>query len=269
MNRTLPSPALVPLPAWARPVVLSFFFLSGASGLVYEVIWTRMLLTVFGATLYAVATVLAAFMGGLALGSVLGGRVADRLRRPLLWYGAIEVLVAGTALAVPFGLRLFDPLYRAIYAAGESSFLTLSLVRFAVSFTVLLVPTTCMGATLPLLSRFMVRRQDRVGGGIGALYAVNTAGAVTGTFLAGFVLIAALGVRGSILTAAVVTLLVGVAAIVLSARLEGPEPAPPSLRSRLPRLEPPIRRRRRRPPGWCGWCSRAMPWPASSPCPFR
>ena len=221
MTENSPSPLLAPLPGWTRSVVLSFFFLSGASGLVYEVIWTRMLLTVFGATLYAVATVLAAFMGGLALGSFLGGRVADRLRRPLLVYGVIEVLVAGAALAVPVGLRLFDPLYRAIYSAGETSFLALSLIRFTVSFAVLMVPTTCMGATLPLLSRFMVRRGDRVGGGIGALYAVNTAGAVTGTFLAGFVLIAALGVHGSILTAALVSTLVGLASLGLSTRLEG------------------------------------------------
>jgi spermidine synthase len=218
MNHIPPSSSS--LPRWSLPVILGFFFLSGASGLVYEVIWTRVLLTVFGATLYAVATVLAAFMGGLALGSILGGRVADRLRRPLLWYGAVEILVAATALAVPVGLRLFDPLYRAIYAAGDSSFLALSLVRFAVSFAVLMVPTTCMGATLPLLSRFLVRRDDRVGGGIGTLYAVNTTGAVVGTFLAGFALISNLGVHGSIVAAAVVSLTVGVAAIALSRKLE-------------------------------------------------
>jgi spermidine synthase len=208
------------LPGWTLPVVLGLFFASGAAGLVYEVVWTRLLLNVFGATLYAVSTVLAAFMGGLALGSLVGGRIADRIRRPLAAYGVVELAVAVTALAVPFVLDLLDPLYGLLYARGESPLLLLSIVRFVVSFAVLLVPTTCMGATLPLLARFVARRRDQLGGRIGALYALNTTGAVTGTFLAGFVLLAALGVWGSMVAAACVSAAVGVVSLAISPRLE-------------------------------------------------
>jgi spermidine synthase len=208
------------LPHGALALVLLLFLFSGASGLVYEVIWTRLLLTVFGATLYAVTTVLAAFMGGLALGSVVGGRLADRTTHPLRLYGAIELLVAVTALCVGRALGWFDPIYRSMYASGTASFLQLSLVRFGLSFLVLLIPTTGLGATLPLLSRFLVRRGDVLGGRIGGLYAVNTTGAVAGTFLAGFFLIARLGVSGTIALAAATSALVGVAALLLSAMLE-------------------------------------------------
>ncbi len=201
-------------------LVLLVFLVSGASGLIYEVIWTRVLLTVFGATIYAVSTVLAAFMGGLALGSLLGGRAADRVRRPLLCYGVLELAIAVTAVAVPWMLGLFDPLYRAVYASGSASFLKLSLLRFVLCFAVLLIPTTCMGATLPLLSRFLVRRSAGLGGRIGALYTVNTTGAVVGTFLAGFVLIEWLGVQHTILVAAAGSAGVGVLALLLSRKWE-------------------------------------------------
>ncbi|HNY28451.1 MAG TPA: spermidine synthase, partial [Candidatus Sumerlaeota bacterium] len=86
---------------------------------------------------------LAAFMGGLALGSLLGGRAADRVRRPLFCYGVLELAIAATAVAVPAMLGLFDPLYRSVYASGSASFFTLSLLRFVFCFVVLLVPTTC------------------------------------------------------------------------------------------------------------------------------
>ncbi|MFW6303314.1 MAG: fused MFS/spermidine synthase, partial [Candidatus Sumerlaeota bacterium] len=201
-------------------LILTFFFVSGATGLIYEVIWTRLLLNVFGASLYAVATVLAAFMGGLALGGLIGGRIADKVARPLRLYGIIEVLEAVTALLVPHMLGLFDPLYEAVYSTHQPSFIGISLLRFVLCFLVLLVPTTCMGATLPLLSRFLVRRQDALGGRIGALYTVNTTGAVIGTFLAGFVLIAHLGVAATVFLAGSLGLLMGIGVIFLSFRLE-------------------------------------------------
>ncbi|MCP4897480.1 MAG: hypothetical protein GY906_10960 [bacterium] len=222
------------LPFWTFGFILLLFFLSGASGLVYEVIWTRVLLTVFGATLYAVSTVLAAFMAGLALGSWLGGKLADRIARPFRAYGVLETLVAVTALLVAPALDLFDPLYRAIYAGGDASFFQLSLIRFSVSFFILLIPASCMGATLPLLARFLVREETTLGGRLGVLYATNTIGAVTGTFLAGFVLLANLGVERTILVAAIVSAGVGFLALLASRRLErgglglipGPHPGP-------------------------------------------
>lgn len=221
-SQTSNSEPAIPNSQFAVPLslVFLFFFFSGASGLIYEVIWTRLLLTVFGATIYAVSTVVAAFMGGLALGSYLGGRLADRIRRPLRLYGVLELVVAATALAVPWMLSSFDPVYGAVYRGGSASFFVLSLLRFALTFLVLLIPTTCMGATLPLLSRFLVRRSDALGSRIGGLYTVNTAGALVGTFLAGFVFIAALGVAGTIYLAAAVSGLVGIASLALSMRVE-------------------------------------------------
>ncbi len=213
------------LPRWALGAVLACFFTTGAAGLVYEVVWTRALLNVFGASQYAVATVLAAFMGGLALGSWLGGRFSDRLRRPLAAYGVLEIAVAVSAVAVAPALELFDPLYRAVYRAGGPGFLGLGLLRFALCGLVLLVPTTLMGTTLPLLSRFAVRQARVTGRRIGALYAVNTAGAVCGTAGAGFLLIPALGVRGALLAAAAASGAVALAALGLSWRLEA-EPLP-------------------------------------------
>jgi len=215
-------PGLSSLPAPAFALVLVFFLLSGLSGLIYEVIWTRVLLTVFGATIYAVSTVLAAFMGGLALGSWGGGKLADRIRRPLRFYGILEILIGCMAVCVPRMLDLFDPVYRAIYASGNASFMQLSLVRFSLSFLVLLIPTTCMGATLPVLSRFLVRRGGTLGSRIGGLYAINTTGAVLGTFLAGFVFIARFGTHGTILLAALVSVLVGAGAVISSLLFERP-----------------------------------------------
>ncbi|MFP4378906.1 MAG: fused MFS/spermidine synthase [Candidatus Sumerlaeia bacterium] len=208
------------LPLGGIVIVFIFFLLSGMSGLIYEVIWTRVLLTIFGATLYAVSTVLAAFMGGLALGSLIGGKLADGMKRPLRFYGMLEICEGIFAISVPFMLRAGNPIYDAVYAGGESSFLKLSLIRFIISFIVLLIPTTIMGATLPVLSRFLVRKSGALGGRVGALYATNTAGAVLGTFFAGFVFIAAFGTRTTILMAGTFSILAGIGSILLSTWLE-------------------------------------------------
>jgi spermidine synthase len=211
----------------ARAVPLSgfiylLFFGSGASGLIYEVVWTRQLTYLFGATIYAVATVLAAFMGGLALGSYGFGKIADRTARPLRLYAGLELGVAGAALILPFLLHALNPIFLVVYRSFESTFLVYSLLRFAMTFLILLIPTTLMGGTLPVLSRFIVRRRDCLGLRVGSLYSVNTLGAVLGCFLAGFFLIATLGVRATTLLAACVNMAVGAVALALSWRFEQP-----------------------------------------------
>jgi len=180
--------------------VFALFFCSGVSGLVYEVVWTRQLTYLFGATLYAVATVLAAYMGGLAIGSFLFGKYADRAKNNLRLYALLELGIGAAALILPFLLSLLDPIYKFAYR-HFSSFLFLSLLRFALTFFVLLIPTTLMGGTLPVLSRFLVRKKDSLGLNVGALYSLNTLGAVLGCFITGFLLIEALGVRGATLLA--------------------------------------------------------------------
>jgi spermidine synthase len=182
------------IPGWFVPFLC--FFLSGASGLVFEVIWTRMLTLVFGASTPAISTVLAAYMGGLALGSWFFGRYADRLRFPLLTYAAIEAGVGVMALGIPLVIQnVYPPVSRVITQHGGNHFDVFTFLRFLVVAAVLLPPTTLMGATLPLLARHFVQRGGRLGQRVGALYAVNTLGAVAGTFLAGFILLPGVGLK--------------------------------------------------------------------------
>jgi len=138
-------------------LVAGCFFLTGATGLIYEVLWARMLGLVFGGTTLAVSTVLAAFMGGLALGSALAGRWGSRVKRPVRAYGLLEIGIALYALAVPFLFSVVDNLYAVIWQQFHPSFFVFSLWRFVLSCVMLLLPTTLMGATLPLLSAALLR----------------------------------------------------------------------------------------------------------------
>lgn len=173
------------------------FFVSGAAGLIYEIVWTRMLSYVFGTSTYALSAVVVAYMGGLALGAVLAGRVSDRLRSPLLAYAAIEVAIGvlgGLLILILPHLSLVD---RANFALFGQNFALLTAGRFIAAIGVLLVPTFLMGATLPLLSRAIVRSESHLGGRVATLYGINTGGAVLGAFCAGFFLIKEFGLYGS------------------------------------------------------------------------
>ena len=194
------------------------FVLSGATGLIYEVLWARMLGLVFGATTLAVSTVLAAFMGGLALGSALAGKFAQRIRKPLSVYGLMEILIAVYALLVPFLFRWIDHVYALIWQQLQPGYFTFSLWRFFLSGVVLLVPTTLMGATLPVLAAALVRSSERDSNSVTRLYACNLAGAILGTLAAGFVLLPWLGVRTTIAVAAALNIVVGAIAILLQRR---------------------------------------------------
>lgn len=189
------------------------FVLSGATGLIYEVLWARLLGLVFGATTFAVSCVLAAFMGGLALGSAWAGRFAARIKRPLRAYGMIEIGVALYALAVPLLFRLIDQAYALIWSNFHPGFYAFSTWRFLLSCAVLLVPTTLMGATLPILSAALVRSAGYTSASVARLYSFNLAGAIFGTLFAGFFLLPQLGVRQTIWTAATINFIIGLAAI--------------------------------------------------------
>ena len=189
------------------------FVLSGATGLIYEVLWARMLGLVFGATTLAVSTVLAAFMGGLALGSAVAGRLADRITRPLRVYGLIEIGVAVYALLVPLLFTVVDNLYAFIWQHFQPGFFVFSLWRFVLSCALLLVPTSLMGATLPVLSAVLLRSAKRSSNSVTQLYACNLVGAILGTLVVGFVLLPSIGVRATIIVAASLNIIVGVIAI--------------------------------------------------------
>ncbi|MEB2344490.1 MAG: fused MFS/spermidine synthase [Deltaproteobacteria bacterium] len=186
------------------PVALCFL-LSGFAALIYQTAWTRAFAFVFGTSELAVATVLAAYMGGLAAGSWVAGRHAHRVRRPVLVYGALEGGIAAAALAVPLAVRAATALHGVLFGGQPevpSSGGTGSALYFlGSSFLILLVPTALMGATLPLLARSGVHTQSQIGSRIGALYALNTAGAVAGTGMAAFWLLPALGLSRTVLVA--------------------------------------------------------------------
>ena len=207
-------------------LLLLLFFLSGACGLIYQVLWLRLLSLVFGVTVYAASTVLAAFMAGLALGSALAGRIVDRIGRPLLVFGVAEILIGLSALATPLAFDAASALYERLYQLSPGSVALVTLARLLAGFAVLLLPTMLMGLTLPVLSSSRVVRSSTFGSHVSALYAVNTAGAVTGAVLTGFYLIGAIGIEQSFLLAASINIAVGGIAILMQRGLERSQTVP-------------------------------------------
>ena len=200
--------------------VVACFFLSGLAALLYQTAWLRQFSLVFGTSELAVATVLAAYMGGLALGSALAGRYAGRVTRPILVYGLLEAGIALSALAVPLLLLAARALYAAMLgdqpAPPDAATFGQPLFYLLVAFVVLAIPTGFMGATLPLLIRYAVRTDREVGPRVALLYAINTAGAVCGTVAAAFVLLPALGLNRTVWVGVAVNALVFVIAAALA-----------------------------------------------------
>lgn len=202
------------------------FFFSGASGLIYQVVWSRLMGLLFGRSVLAVGIVLAAFMAGLALGGYFLGRYADRHRNPLRLYALYEVGIGLTAGGSTFLLLHISPVYVSLHSLTDGSSFLLTAARFLMAFLIILIPTILMGATLPILSRVVIDRIDRVANELGRLYAINTLGAVAGTIAAGFVLIRLYGLLGAVFIAIAGNLAVGLFAWKLSRSL----PAPPLLK---------------------------------------
>ncbi|MFH1679157.1 MAG: fused MFS/spermidine synthase, partial [Candidatus Eisenbacteria bacterium] len=202
-------------------ILYVLFFLSGAAGLVYELLWVHRLTLIMGGTTHAITTVLAAFMGGLALGSFLAGRRAARLASPLRAYGLLEIAIGLSALLIELGFSGAVPLYRFVHnLVGPERFILLHAVRFFASGLLLLLPTACMGATLPILVEHGVRRDRRFGNVTGTFYGINTIGAAIGAAIGGFLLIPMLGRHGALLVAVIGNLSLGTAALLIRSRLE-------------------------------------------------
>ncbi|MFQ5766687.1 MAG: fused MFS/spermidine synthase, partial [Acidobacteriota bacterium] len=216
-------------------LLLVLCFLSGFSSLIYEVAWMRRLTFVFGVSAYATATVLCAFMGGLALGSWIFRRQADRARRPLRLYAGLEMGIALYALLLPAILHGLTPLYVIIHHLVHGESLLVNLARFLLAGLALLLPSTLMGATMPVLGRALVCRRNSVGADTARFYAVNTSGAVGGAFCAGFLLLGPLGTEMTTLVAVVLNVGVALAAWRMDAaapRQEGT--GPPQEDERIP-----------------------------------
>lgn len=207
----------------SRPALLySFlFFLSGATGLVYELLWVRVLYQSFGSTIQSVTTVVAAYMGGLGLGAWAFGRVADRSPNPARLYGWLEIAVGIFGIISPLVLAIAHSIYLGTAGALALGGAASVALRFGLAAFVLLIPTTLMGGTLPILTRALMG-EDRglLKPSLGRLYGLNTLGAMTGTAIAGFFLIEFVGVRSSLWMTAALNLAIGFAAIRLGRRQE-------------------------------------------------
>ena len=199
--------------------MLPLFLASGAAGLIYQVVWSRELVLVFGNTTQAISTIVIAVMLGLGLGGFAGGRVARRSPYPLRWYALCELLVAGFALLLPLAFSVIAEVYRTAYTAASLSELTV--VRLGLALVAVAPATFLMGMTLPLLTQFLVHDTDQTGAQLAELYTVNTLGAVLGTLIAGFLAIELLGLTGTSYLAVLLNVVAGAGGLLL-ARGAGP-----------------------------------------------
>lgn len=226
--------------AFPRGTLTAVFFLSGIAGLGYQVIWGRWLHSVFGASALAVAAVLSAFMAGLALGSYVAGRYGHRLKMDgLTAYGVIEALIGVWALLFPWLIDLVVVVQGRFFFQWVEDTTLYGLIRFFLCFLILLVPTSLMGATYPLLSGYVARWSDAPTRWAGLLYGLNTSGAVVGTLIAGFYLVAKFGLNGSNFILAAVNFVV--AAIALMVAKRNPIPSGPD--NTLPTVPIPKRKK--------------------------
>jgi len=198
------------------------FLLSGACGLIYEIVWQRMLHLVFGSSVFATATVLTSFMAGLALGSHFFGKRADAWENPLRLYAYLEIGIGLFAVLLPFLLSGITGLYVGIHRLFPPSAFLSTPLKFLLCFVVLVVPTALMGGTLPAAVRFVTGDLEMVGKRVGRLYGLNTLGAVVGCVAAGYFLIVSLGARETTVLAALINCAIG--AVILYA-LRKAEPA--------------------------------------------
>jgi len=205
--------------------IAALFVVSGAAGLVDQVCFSKYLSYVVGSTAHAVSAVLAAFMAGMALGARIGGAYARRIQRPLVAYGVLELVVGVTVLATPWAFEALPGLYVALVRQAPESSVALTFFRWLLAVLVVIVPTTAMGATLPLLSRLTERfGADLRERALGVLYAANTLGGAVGSLSCVYLVLPALGLRSATIASAMASIAVGVVAITMgrSGRSDGP-----------------------------------------------
>lgn len=206
-----------------RFIISSLFFLSGSAGLIYEVVWAKHLSLFLGNTTQAHTIVLATYMGGLALGYFLFGKIADRAGSGLKLYGWMEIVIGVFGLLfVPF-LGWLGPAYIALVSRFGFDSLFAVTLKFILPILLLLVPTALMGGTLPVLSRVVVRSLGKIRREVGRLYFVNSVGAVVGSLVASFVLIPRFGLNLSIIAACILNLIVGFTALAIRSWEKSPK----------------------------------------------
>jgi spermidine synthase len=210
------TPGSVPTARLPFGLTLGLFVVSGATGLVDQLCFSKYLGYVVGGTAHAVSAVLAAFMTGLAVGAHFGGKWSARIRRPLVAYGVLEVVVALAVALTPLGFRVLTPLYAALARSAPDSLAALSVLRWCIALLLVVVPTMAMGATLPLLSRGIEASEPEDAKlrarRVTALYAANTFGGAAGALLAAYLIVPALGLNVTLYASALASAAVGLAA---------------------------------------------------------
>src|SRR5262245_32260548 len=203
------------------PLLYVVFVLSGAAGLIYESIWTRYLGLFVGHSAYAQVIVLVIFLGGMSLGALVVGRRTERVKRPLFWYAIVELLtgVIGLVFHDVF-VATTNFTYASVFPAvglGPAQ----TIVKWGIASLLILPQSVLLGMTFPLMSAGVVRRiPERVGNALATLYFANSFGAAAGVLIAGFWLVAAMGLPGTLLTAAILNIVVA-AVVFVAVRTTG------------------------------------------------
>ena len=209
-------------------LLCAIFFLSGAAALLFETLWFHQTGLALGNGVWATSLVLAGFMAGLALGNALVAQLGARIRRPVRFYAWMEIAIAIAGIAIVFGLPLLTPVLGPLLRPILEVDWLVNPIRLGIAFLILLIPSTAMGATLPLLVKALLARDANYGSVLGRLYGWNTLGAVVGAVAGEAALIEWFGIRGSAIAAGVLNLAVAGVAFALSKGFEseGADPRP-------------------------------------------
>jgi spermidine synthase len=201
-------------------LIYIIFFLSGVAALIYEIVWTRYLSLIFGGSHLAITTVLAVFMGGLALGSYIIGKKSSSCKKLLRLYGFLELGIAVSALLFVTLMRFYPMIYVPLAQVSVTSPIYLSFIRVSFAAIAMILPTTLMGGTLPVLSSFISDQIRRLGSRLSLLYGFNTLGAVVGAALTGFFLLRKYSVSTTLTTAVLINIVIGLLSIILQNKVQ-------------------------------------------------
>src|SRR3990172_1893144 len=179
-----------------RKLLLIAFVFSGMAALIYQITWIRPLQFIFGSTTYTISMIFAAFMGGLALGSLIVSKYVDSIKNLPNTYAFFEIGIGLYGVLLLSLFNLLPGIYDSLYFL-HTNFYLFEIVQFLIVFIILLVPTTLMGATFTVIVKYYT--EQKIGKAVGEAYAANNLGAIIGSFAAGFILIPLIGIKGSII----------------------------------------------------------------------
>ena len=206
-----------------KRTILIAFCLSNVSALMYQIVWGRELGYIFGTSMYAVSTVLTSFMAGLAIGSYFFGRMVDNHKDPVKLFSYLEIATGTYGIAIIYLFTVIPDLYLALYELFSWNHQIFIFSEFIVTSIFLIIPTTLMGGTFPVISKVFNKEIKSIGKDIGVIYSTDTVGACIGVLLGGFVFLPLLGLNRTIIIAAMINLLVGIVILCLPKRAPGPD----------------------------------------------